>query len=95
MKRFIFYFLFGFFAFFSATGMFILKYHVMAKENRLAQIHKQITYNNRSIHILKAEWTNLNTPERLRVLAKQNTSLQKTKPSQILNWSDISFREKH
>ena len=94
MKRFIFYFLFGLMAFTATCGMFILKYHVVGKENNLAQIHKQIVKNNRSIHILNAEWANLSNPKRLRILVEKNTSLQKIKPAQVIHWEDVAFQEK-
>ena len=90
MKRLIFSLLFALMAFSSACGMFILKFHVLNKEVQLSKIHKQITQNNRSIHVLRAEWTNLNNPNRLVILAKENTSLQPIKQSQIINWNDIN-----
>lgn len=91
MKHFIFSFFFALMAFSSACGMFILKFHVMNKEVQLTKMHKQIMDNNRSIHVLKAEWTNLNNPERLIVLTKENTSLTPTKQSQIINWDNVKF----
>ena len=94
MKRFIFYFLFGLMAFLATSGMFILKYHVVGKERTLANIHKQIVDNNRSIHILRAEWTNLSDSKRLRILVEKNTKLQKIKPAQIIHWEDIAFQQK-
>ena len=94
MKRFFFYFLLGLMAFLTTSGMFILKYHVVGKEKALAHIHKQIEQNNRSIHILQAEWANLSDSKRLRILVEKNTSLQKIKPAQIIHWEDIAFQEK-
>lgn len=93
MKKFIFYFLFGLMAFLATSGMFILKYHVVSKERTLARIHRQIAQNNRSIHILQAEWTNLSDSKRLRILVEKNTKLQKIKPSQIIRWEDVAFQQ--
>lgn len=93
MKRFIFYFLFGLMAFLATSGMFILKYHVVGKERALARTHDQIIQNNRSIHILQAEWTNLSDAKRLRILVEKNTELQKIKPTQVIHWNDIAFEE--
>ena len=61
----------------------------MNKEVQLTKMHKQIMDNNRSIHVLKAEWTNLTNPERLIVLTKENTSLEPSKQSQIIDWDDV------
>lgn len=94
MKRFFFYFLLGLMAFLATSGMFILKYHVVGKEKTLARIHRQIGQNNRSIHILQAEWANLSDAKRLRVLVEKNTSLQKIKPAQVVHWEDVAFQEK-
>lgn len=93
MKRFIFYFLFALMAFCATSGMFVLKYHVVGKEASLARMHRQIVRNNRSIHILRAEWTNLNNPKRLRVLVDKNTLLQKVKPSQIIDWENVALKQ--
>lgn len=93
MKRFFFYFLLGLMAFLATSGMFILKYHVVGKEKTLARIHRQIGQNNRSIHILQAEWANLSDAKRLRVLVEKNTSLQKIKPAQIIHWEDVAFQQ--
>ena len=89
MKRFFFYIFFGLMAFSSACGMFMLKFLVVNKEAQLAQMHKQIIENNRSTHVLRAEWSNLNNPGRLHVLAKENTSLSPIKQSQIIHWDNI------
>ena len=89
MKRFFFYFFFCLMAFSSACGMFILKFHVINKETRLTKMHKQIKENNRTIHVLRAEWTNLNNPDRLVSLAKENTTLVPIKQSQIIAWENV------
>ena len=89
MKRFFFYFFFCLMAFSSACGMFILKFHVINKEIQLSKTHKEITENNRSIHVLKAEWSNLTNPDRLVVLAKENTILEPTNQSQIIRWENL------
>ncbi len=91
MKRFIFYILFGLITFCAITSMFILKYHVVGKEAQLARLHRQILRNNRSIHILRAELTNLSNPKRLRILVDKNTELKKIKSSQIINWENVAF----
>ena len=94
MKLFFFYLFFCFMAFSAACGMFMLKYHVVDKEILLAKLHKQIAQNNRSIHILRAELTNLNTPERLKILAEKNTTLRPIKHSQIIAWENVSEASK-
>ncbi len=92
MKRFILCFFLGLLAFIATSGMFILKYHVVGKENQLARLQNQIQKNNRSIRILKAEWTNLNDPKRIRALMQKNTKLTIIKSAQIIEWKDIDVR---
>ena len=92
MKRFFIYFLFGLMAFSSACGMFFLKFHVIEKEIVLSRMHKQIRENNRSIHVLNAEWANLNNPERLTLLATEKTSLQPMQQFQIIDWENIQVK---
>ena len=43
------------------------------------------------IHVLKAEWSHFNTPERLRTLAQNQLSLESAKPEQIINYSALQF----
>ena len=65
----------------------------MEKEITLYQMHKKIKENNRNIHVLKAEWTNLNNPERLIVLSKENTSLQAVQQNKIIEWENINLKK--
>ena len=50
----------------AGTGLFLLKYQVQAQEQRLSGLHKQINGDQEAIHVLKAEWSYLNDPGRLR-----------------------------
>ncbi len=72
-------------------GSFILKNQVHDLEHELARINRTITSDMQNIHILKAEWGRLNTPERLRKLAGEHTSLNKLKAEQIINYSALPF----
>ena len=91
MKRFLLSFFFGLLAFIACSGMFSLKYHVVAREAYLAKIQTQIQNNLRSIHILNAEWSNLTEPRRIRVLML-NTNLKPIQTTQVIDWADIDER---
>ena len=94
MKRFLFTFFMGLLAFIACSGMFSLKYHVVAREHYLKHLQLEIQKNKRSIHILNAEWANLTDPKRIHALMEKNTQLQPIKTSQVIEWSDIDERER-
>ena len=68
---------------------FVLTNHVQNLEKELAQINLNIENDIRDIHILEADWSELNNPERLRALAGKYISLDFIKPEQIINYSAL------
>ena len=72
-------------------GCFILKNQVHDLEHELSRINQNIATDVRNIHVLKAEWGILNTPERLRKLAGEHIALNKIKAEQIINYSALPF----
>ena len=72
-------------------GCFILKNQVHDLEHELTRINHNIQSDVKNIHILKAEWGRLNTPERLRKLADSHIFLNKIKAEQIINYSALPF----
>ena len=72
-------------------GMFVTKNQVQNLENELASINRNIEEDVKTIHILKAEWSHLNNPSRLRALATKHISLNQVKAEQIINYSALPF----
>ena len=70
---------------------FVLTNDVMNLEKELAQINRGIENDIRDIHILEADWSELNNPERLKRLAGKYISLDFIKPEQIINYSALPF----
>lgn len=68
---------------------FVLTNDVQNLEKELAQINNDIQNDIRDIHILEADWSELNNPERLRELAGKYISLDFIKPEQIINYSAL------
>ena len=68
---------------------FVLTNDVQNLEKELAQINRDIENDIRDIHILEADWSELNNPERLKVLAGKYISLDFIKPEQIINYSAL------
>ncbi len=72
------------------SGMFVLKYEVQDLEVELASIDSGIRQNQETIHVLKAEWSHLNNPERLRVLSAKHIGLTQVKPEQVVSFSALN-----
>ncbi|MBQ8481661.1 MAG: hypothetical protein IJ532_03920 [Alphaproteobacteria bacterium] len=74
-----------------ALGSSVLKNRVQVLERKLATINSNIQSDIAQIHVLKAEWSHFNTPDRLRKLAYEQLSLENAKPEQIINYSALHF----
>ncbi len=72
-------------------GMFVMKNQVQNLEKELASINHNIEEDVKTIHILKAEWSHLNNPARLRSLATKHIALNQLKAEQIINYSALPF----
>ena len=72
-------------------GMFVMKNQVQNLEKELASINHNIQEDVKTIHILKAEWSHLNNPSRLRKLAAKHISLNPIQAEQIINLSALPF----
>lgn len=62
---------------------------VHALNRQLRQLNAQIEEEQRSIHVLKAEWVYLSTPARVQQMAKKHLALRPTAPKQVVAMSDL------
>ena len=67
----------------AGTSVFLLKYEVQTQEERLRELRKDVVEAEESIHVLKAEWSYLNEPLRLREQAERHLGLKPIQPKQI------------
>jgi hypothetical protein len=67
-----------------ATALFVLKYEVQGLEDELAARQAKINGHARAIHVLEAEWTFLNDPDRLRRLGARHLDLAPVPPARIV-----------
>jgi hypothetical protein len=65
------------------VGLYFVKHEVKEQEARLNELNQEIQRNQEAIHILKAEWSYLNDPARLRQLSEKFLSMRVMGPSQI------------
>jgi cell division protein FtsL len=73
-------------------GLFHVKYRVQKLEDRLARINRDIVREQEQIHVLRAEWTYLNRPERIEQLAKKYLDLVAPKASQMSSIAQLPMR---
>lgn len=71
------------------AGVFHLKYKVQSLEGDLAAVNAAVRKDKDAIHILRAEWSYLNRPERLRALSKRRLRLAPITESQNVRFADL------
>lgn len=59
----------------AALGLFHVKYQVQRLEGDLTGLQREIEGHQEAIHVLKAEWSFLNRPERIAALAARHLGL--------------------
>lgn len=77
----------------AGVGLYLLKMQVEAQEQNLAGLDRQIAEARESIHVLKAEWSFLNDPVRLRDEAGRLLAMQPVRPNQIVTYDRLSFAD--
>lgn len=76
--------LFFFLALLVGFVLFKVKYEVVDVEQKLTKVTQQVQREKENIHILKAEWSHLNEPQRLQGLAERFLDITPMKTDQIL-----------
>ena len=66
-----------------AFGLFQLKCAVQAREDELTRLNRALIASEEAIHVLHAEWSYLNRPERLAALAARHLDLAPMAPGQV------------
>jgi len=64
-------------------GLFFVKHEVKDLETRLAGLNLDIVRNQEEMHVLKAEWSYLNDPARLRDLSERHLGMRPMGTRQI------------
>ncbi len=73
----------------TAFAMFVVSYRVKGLEDELAAVVQARATSERSIHVLRAEWTYLTRPERLSELALRNLVLAPAVPRQVVAFETV------
>ena len=70
-------------------SVFVLKYDVQGLEAELLEIERSIDEDRQAILTLKAEWSYMNNPQRLRKQASENLGLEPILSEQVITISRI------
>jgi len=73
-------------------GVYELKLRVQGLEQRLAATNREILADEEAIHVLKAEWSYLNEPERIDALARKYLGMVPLTGSQFGGFDDLPPR---
>lgn len=74
-------------------GLFFIKHEVKEQEARLSELNREIERNQEAIHVLKAEWSYLNDPARLRALSEKFLSMKVVGPAQIATLDSLPMND--
>ena len=75
-----------------SLALFALKYQVQDLEDELVKLNRSIFADEEAIHVLKAEWSHLNNPRRLRSLARRHLGMKPVTPNQLATIADLPPR---
>lgn len=67
-----------------AVTLFLITYEVQSVEKEIAALNREAVAEEEAIHVLRAEWSYLNRPERLASLAERHLGLQAVAPAQLI-----------
>ncbi len=73
-----------------SLALFSLKYQVQDLEDEFVVLNRSIMAERRAIHVLEAEWSYLNDPERLGALAARHLGLRPVEPEQLSTLAALS-----
>ena len=68
-------------------ALLLVSYQVKGLENELAALERAALAQQKEIHVLNAEWSFLNRPERLARLAERHLDLAPVAPTQMINFA--------
>ncbi len=72
--------------------LFTVKYRVQDLEQELASLDRSIAADRQAIHVLKAEWSLLDSPDRLRVLSEHYLGMRPITQRQIGSIENLPAR---
>ena len=78
-------------------GLFTVKYRVQDLEGQLVDLNRQITRDREALQVLEAEWSHLNEPRRLKILADRYLGMAAVSSDKVTSRNELNnkipFRE--
>ena len=65
-------------------GLFLVKYRVQGLEAQLQNLNRDIVQDRQRLHVLRAEWSHFNEPDRLRALAGRHLDMMPVRSGQVV-----------
>ena len=79
-------------------GLFMVKYRVQDLEIQLVDLNRQIAGDREALQVLRAEWSHLNEPRRLKILANRYLGMAPVSLDKVMGRNEldskIPFRQK-
>ena len=72
-----------------SVALFSVKYQVQDLEEELYGLNNSILGERQAVHVLNAEWSHLNNPERLSRLARQHLDMKPVEPEQLSTFEEL------
>ena len=76
----------------AALGLFYVSHRVELLEGELTREQRAIVEHQEAIHVLKAEWSYLNRPERIADLARRHLALIPLSADRVVSIQDLPQR---
>jgi hypothetical protein len=76
----------------AGVGLFHVSYRVQSLEDELTQVNREILRERETIHVLRAEWSYLNEPQRLAELSRRHLTLAPLSATQMMRIEDLPLR---
>lgn len=73
----------------AAFGLYNVKYRVQELKSEVAATETQLREEKKNLHVLTAEWTYLNRPERLRQLSAKYLAIKPLRAGQLADLASI------
>lgn len=79
--------------FVAGAGLYQLKYRVQTQEAKLTALNRTLFAQQEALHVLAAEWTYLNRPDRLADLNRRYIKLKPVTAPQMARLDEVPRRE--
>lgn len=71
--------------------LFVISYQVQDLERELDALNRDIVRDSQAVHVLRAEWSHLNDPMRLRALSERYLGLEPIETNQVGEAEDLPW----